>query len=231
MQREVECEGEVRFGPLPWDLAERLAEFAGNWLVFAPKTNALMVRASQPVGCPAITAVPCELITILDSVPPEHRQAMPGGEFRLRSRDGVMRLAVEGGNLHLQWPRESRSQTVPVPAELILAGPHEGETRVRGWARFAGSAVGGHDLQAFIERFDALYPEEDMPSECEQNMVFVRFRDICCDPGDLVANLEHLADPRETLAAELEIRSSVSRPEGREFRLIINSGQVKAERI
>ena len=43
-------------------LSERLAQFAGNWLQYAPGENAVVVRQPQPAGCPAFPSpafMPC----------------------------------------------------------------------------------------------------------------------------------------------------------------------------
>jgi hypothetical protein len=109
MQGEVKCEGKVSVGALPWEVSERLAQFAGNWLVYAPEENAIIVRHVPPVICPPTTALACELITMLDSIPAEYREAMPGGALCINEQGGpVMRLAVQDGEVRIQWPRQNQ---------------------------------------------------------------------------------------------------------------------------
>ena len=109
MQVEVVCEGKVGVGSLPWEVSERLAQFAGNWLVYAPEEDAIIVRHVPPVICPATTALACELITMLDSIPAEYREGMPGGDLCISERGGlIMRLAVREGEVRVQWPRQNQ---------------------------------------------------------------------------------------------------------------------------
>ncbi len=229
MKGELECEGKVQFGPLPWDLSEKLAHFSGNWLEFSAPENAIVVRKSLPVGCPATTAVSCELITMLESIPSEARLAMPGGEIFVRSEAGrIMRFAVERGEVRIQWPEEDYSRPIPVAADSVLKGLDASATKIRGWARFAGSR--GIEIRAFAERFGGLYPERDLPSECEQNVAYIPFRDVHIEPDELVRRLMDLADPLESLQAELEITSTSPRSADRDFRVLIRDGKVEAQR-
>jgi hypothetical protein len=231
MQGEMECEGQVSLGPLPWDISEQLAQFKGNWLEFSPRQNAIIVRKSLPVGCPATTAVSCELITLIESLTPELRQAMPGGEFFVRANGGrIMRFAVEKGEIRIQWPNKDYSHPIPVSPESAMNDLKAEGIRIEGWARFAGASERVTELRAFVARFDGLFPEEDMPSECEQNVVFVRFNGVEVDPDKLVNMLKELADPIETLEAELEIQSRSPRSEDKDFRILIDDGQIKVLR-
>ncbi len=139
MQGELECEGKVRFGSLPWDLSERLAQFSGNWLEYAPDENAIVVRHVQPVGCPAMSGVPCELISMMDALPSEYRESMPGGALYVKDRSGQMlRIVVERGEVRIQWPCLDYAHTTRIPMEAI-DDVNPRETCITGWARFAGS--------------------------------------------------------------------------------------------
>ena len=231
MQLEIECEGKIRCGPLPWEVSERLAQISGNWLEFAPDEDAIVVRHAQPAGCPAMSGVPCELITILDALPAEHRARMPGGTMFVRDRSGlVLRLLVQEGELRIQWPQLDYSRATDVAPESVLCEINPSQARIRGWARFAGSPDRAEELQAFVDRFEGLYPEGDMPSECDQNSVFVRFRDVNVGPGELVAKLKELAAAPESLNAELDVSSFVPGSLDRSFRIRIKDGSVQALR-
>ena len=231
MQFEIECEGKIRCGSLPWEVSERLAQLSGNWLEFSPEEGAIVVRHVQPVGCPAMSGVPCELISILDSIPSDHREKMPGGTLYVRDKNGqVLRLLVKGGELLIQWPHLNYAHSKPEAADTVLDSINPREARVCGWARFAGSPERAKELVAFVDRFEGLYPEGDMPSECEQNLVSVRFRDVNVGPRELVYKLETLADIRESLEAELDVSSFAPGAMDRSFRIRIERGRIHALR-
>ena len=95
MQGELQCKGMIRLGPVTWEVSERLSQVTGNWLEYAPEENAIVVRHAQPGGCPALAGVPCELIGLIDSIPPEQRDAIPGGVLYIKDGAGqVVRLLV-----------------------------------------------------------------------------------------------------------------------------------------
>lgn len=231
MQGELVCEGKIRFGPLPWETSERLAQFSGNWLQYAPEENALVVRKPLPSSCPAFTAVPCELISLIYSIPAELRDSMPGGCLYIKDgRGDVVRIVVERGDVRVQWPREDYARPVSIPVDAALKGLDPKAARVKGWARFAGACERAGDLQKFVERFGGLYPEGDLPSECEQNLVYVRFKDVNIGPKELIAKLQELAESQESLQAELDVSSFAPDSAQGSFRLRIRDGQVSAMR-
>jgi hypothetical protein len=208
MNPDLDCEGLILLGPLPWEISERLAQFAGNWLEFSPKDNAIVVRKTLPLGCPATTAVSCELITMMGSLPAENRLAAPGGEIFVRSENSrIMRFSVQQGEIRIQWPyKEEPCRAARGHAcEIVRFAAHD--ATVNGWARFVGDAQKINQLQEFVARFDGLFPEEDMPSEAEQNVVFVRFKNVGCDPAELLATIKSLADPADSIEGEMEVRS------------------------
>jgi hypothetical protein len=231
MQREIECEGKVKCGSLPWEVSERLAQLTGNWLEFSPEEDAIIVRHVQPAGCPAMSGVPCELISILDSIPSDHREKMPGGTLFVRDKSGqVLRLLVKGGELLIQWPRLDYGHASPEAPDAVMNDINPREARIRGWARFAGSPERAKELAAFVDRFDGLYPEGDMPSECEQNLVSVRFQDVNVGPRELISKMEALAETTESLEAELDISSFAPSAMDRSFRIRIEKGKIQAMR-
>jgi len=231
MHSEIDCEGRIRCGSLPWEVSEHLAALSGNWLEFSPEEDAIVVRHVQPAGCPAMSGVPCELISILDSLPPEHRERMPGGTLFVRDKNGqVLRVLVERGEMRIQWPCVDYLHSTDVPPESVFGEVNPSEARIQGWARFAGSRDRIGDLQAFVDRFEGLYPEGDMPSECEENMVFVRFRDVNVGPRELVAKLMELASEPSSLQAELDVSSFTPGALDRSFRIRIKDGSMQALR-
>ncbi len=231
MQLEIECEGKIKCGSLPWEVSERLAQLSGNWLEFSPEEEAIVVRHVQPVGCPAMSGVPCELISILDTIPSDHREKMPGGTLYVRDKKGqVLRLLVRGGELLIQWPHLDYRHSQPEAPDILMDSINPREARVCGWARFAGSPERAKELAAFVDRFEGLYPEGDMPSECEQNLVSVHFRDVNVGPRELVYKLETLAETRDSLEAELDVSSFAPGALDRSFRIRIEKGRIHALR-
>jgi len=231
MQGELACEGKIRFGPVPWETSELLAQFSGNWLQYAPGENAIVVRQPQTIGCPAFTAVPCELISLIYSIPLELREAMPGGRLYIRDRQGdVVRVVVERGEIRVQWPHKDYASAVSVPADSVLKGLNPKTTCVRGWARFAGACERASELRQFVEEFEGLYPEGDIPSECEQNIVYVRFKDVNIGPEELITKLKELAESAESLQAQLDVSSFEPGSAQGGFRIQILDGQVSALR-
>ncbi len=231
MKGDQECEGSIKFGALPWDISERLAQFTGNWLEFSSQENALVVRKAEPVGCPAISGVPCEIISMIDSLPSEHRRAMPGGVFYVKDHGGqVMRVLVEKGEVRIQWPYQDYSKPVVVPPLSVMNSMDAREARITGWARFAGTPARAADIQALIARFGGIYPENELPSEGSQSIAFVKFKSAPVAPADVVDQLRRSADPPESLQAELDIKSYSPRPEDRDFRIYIRNGKLETVR-
>ncbi len=232
MQGDLQCDGQIRFGPIPWETSEKLAQFAGNWLQYAPGENAVVVRQPQPIGCPAFTAVPCELLSLMYSIPPDLREFMPGGCLHIRDRRGeVLRIVVERGELRVQWPNTDNTQAVIVPVEAALKELNPKTARVTGWARFAGACEKAGELRTFVEQFEGLYPEGDLPSECEQNLVYVKFKSVNVGPGELIAKLQQLSESQESLQADLNVTSFAADSPSAGVRINIRDGQVSAMRL
>ena len=119
MQGELVCEGKIRLAPSRGKQSQRVAQFSRNWLQYAPGENALVARQPQPSGCPAFTAVPCELISLIYSIPSELRNSMPGGCLYIKDRQGdVVRVVVERGEVRVQWPNRDYAPPFPSPPTL-----------------------------------------------------------------------------------------------------------------
>lgn len=232
MQADLECEGEVRLGPLPSETRERLARFRGNWLEFAPEESAVVVRRVQPVGCPALSAVPCELVTILGQIPPEVREAMPGGALYVmgRSNDQPLRLLVERGEVRIQWAHPDYAHAWPVNLESAMGAANPQTARLNGWIRFGGSSAEAGQLQAFLDHFEGLYPEGDVDLNCERGRVQAQFKDVNAGPRELVAKLQEIANPPDSLEAELDVTSFAPGSVDQYFQLIVREGRIQALR-
>ncbi len=227
MEGTLDCRGQISLGSLPWEVSEHLAQFRGNWLEFAPGAKELVFRRVQPHGCPPLTGVACELITILDSLPQECRESMPGGELSLGDARGpLLRLAVRRGQVQVKWPHRPCMQAISFPLESVAGRTETPMTAVTGWARLSAAPAKRKDLEAFVERFGGLYPEEDMPSECAQDVAFVRFTKAVIDPQALVESLRALAEPPDSLQADLVTGAG----SGTRFAIRIIDGCVHAER-
>ena len=146
MRGELHCVGKVELGPLPEEVAERLAKHEGQWLEYSEK--ALLVRHAQPEGCIATMGVPCELVNLLSQIPLEQRNSMPGGILYLSDRDGqVMRLSVKEGEVRIQWPHPDFDQATSISPEEAFKKMNGAEAKVDGWVRFPGGK-GSLDLGA-----------------------------------------------------------------------------------
>jgi hypothetical protein len=231
IQGDLSCEGLIRFGPLPWDTTEQLAQFPGNWLRYAPGENAIIAKSPQPALCPAFTAVACELISMMNSIPEEQRASMPGGSLYIRGNEGdVLRILVERGEVRLQWPHRNYAQPVSVTPDSVLQSLDPGKTTVRGWARFAGSCERASELEEFVNRFGGLYPEGELPSECQQNLVFVRFKDVRIGIPELLDKLRQLSETQDSLQAELDVWPTGEESARRVFRILIRDGEISTLR-
>ncbi len=231
MEGEMQCKGKIKVGPIPWELSESLAQFPGNWLAYDPAESAIVARRGRPGPCPALSGVPCELLTLIASIPQKQRDSMPGGALYMKDERGQeVRLTVQHGEVRIQWPHPDYARARPVPAESALQEAAAPGARLRGWARFAGAPARAAELRQFAERFAGLYPAEDIPSECPSDVVYVEFRDVETAPGELVAAMQELAEPRESLQAEIEIRIPAQGTPGRELRVCIRDGHLEVVR-
>jgi len=231
MEGELECTGKIRIGALPPEIAEKLSRFSGSWLEYDPGEKAIMVRHTQPGTCPALSGVPCELITIVDAIPQQYRDCMPGGALFIKDRQGmVVRLSVEHGEVRVQWPHLDYSRAEAADMETVLRGINPSTARIRGWARFAGAAAQAEELRAFVDRFEGLYPEGDMPSECRSDMVYVEFKDVNVGPEELIGKLRELSNPQDSLNAELEVGTFRGDVTEQNFRVCIRSGRIQVLR-
>jgi hypothetical protein len=229
MQADLECQGNVALGPLPEETARRLARFAGNWLEFDPRENAIVVRHVQPTGCPAMSGIPCELITILDFLPGDARDAVPGGELFIIGHETaqLVRLRVERGEVRIQWAHPDYSAAVPIELRDALEGFNPRAGKVDGQASFSGSAAAAASLEAFIARFEGLYPEGDFTVGCAGPVCTAQFSEVNVGPQELLATLQKIASPGDSLEADLDISSFAHRAIDRRFRINIRQGRVQ----
>lgn len=232
MQADLECQGKIALGPLPEETAGRLACFAGNWLEFDRRENAIVVRHVQPTGCPAMSGIPCELITILDFIPGDARDAIPGGELFIvgRETEQLVRLRVARGEVRIQWAHPDYSAAVPVAIGEALEGFNARAGKVNGQASFSGDPAAAAALESFIDRFEGLYPEGDCSVHTEGPVCRARLKDVNVGPQELLAALQQFAAPGDSLEADLDVSSFAHRSIDRRFRIIIRRGQLQVLR-
>ncbi len=230
-QPAFECSGEVAVGALGAESRARLAEFLGEWLEYEESSERIVVRHIQPGGAPALSAVPAELIAMLEALTPEERERARGGTLVVRDRNGVLlRLLVEPGEIRIQWPHEDWNQTAEVPLSEALALVEPVSARVSGTVRFEAAAGARAQLVAFAEGFEGLYPDGDLRLDREGSSVRVELRGINVGPEELLGKLRELADPAASLEGDLKISSFAPHALERDFRLQLRAGEVRAER-
>lgn len=228
---ELDCTGEISLGTLSPATLERLSGLGGEWLELAPEEEKLVSCHVQPGGKPTLSALPAELIAFLDALTPEERDAMPGGTLLVRDRAGsVVRMVVGQGEIHVQWPREDWSHAEPVDLNAMLAETDSVSARVSGTFRLAAAPGAEDRLVEFVGRFEGLYPEGDLSVEREGEVLRAQLDEVNVGPEQLLKTLRRLADPPESLEADLEVSSFVAHAQDRDFRLEVRRGVARAVR-
>jgi hypothetical protein len=231
MQRELQCEGKVRLGELPRETGERLAQLCGSWLEFSPAEGAIVVRHVQPAGCGALSAVPCELVTLLDGLTAAERDAMPGGELIVSGPGGpILRLRAARGEVSIQWAHADFGHAAPVALERALEGLNGAETRLDGWIRYAGPPESARELESFVDRFEGLYPEGTFVPTCAEGAVEIQLEAVNAGVHELLLALRRVADRPETIEADLTVGSFAPEAHSRQFRLRVHEGRAEALR-
>ena len=229
--RELECRGRVRLGAVAPEVAGRLAGFAGEWLEYSPDDQAILVRHVQPGGTPANSAVPAELIALLDRLDDATRGGMPGGTLVVRDRDGVvLRLVVARGEIRVQWPREDWEHAAPVELETVFRSVEPVSARVSGTVRFSAPEGSERGLAELVEQFEGLYPEGELRLSRRGEVVRAELDGVNVGPEELLARLRELARPESSLEGELEIGSFAANAIERDFRLALRGGVAEALR-
>jgi len=229
--RTYECAGEVRVGELGSTTRDRLLELGGEWLELDARLGRIVVRHVQPGGAPALSAVPAELIAILEAMTPDERERVGGGTLEVRDRTGVvMRLVVDAGEIRVQWPREDWEHAIEVPLDEALETVDPVSARISGRLRFTAAPGARAAIVDLIEGFEGLYPGGDLRLERDGDEVRVELRGINVDPEELLALLRRLAVPPASLDGELEVGSFVENAVERDFRLRLAAGRVAAAR-
>lgn len=226
-----ECRGEVALGELGEESRARLLGFSGEWLEYEARTGRIVVRHIQPGGAPALSAVPAELIAMLEVLTADERERLRGGTLIVGDRTGVLlRLLVEPGEIRIQWPHEDWSHATEMPLAEALALVEPVSARVSGTLRFQAAAGARAKLVDFIEGFEGLYPDGDLRLDREGAKVQVELRGVNVGPGELLAQLRELAEPLASLEGDLKVSSFAAHALDRDFRLQLRAGEARAER-
>jgi hypothetical protein len=228
---ELECRGRVRLGEIGEASRRRLAAFGGEWLEYSPAEAALVVRHVQPGGAPALAAVPAELIAMLDLLTDEEREAVAGGSLLVRERSRlVLRLRVEGGEIRIQWPHEDWAKARAVDLESVFREVDPVTARLTGSARLQARAGAELDLAATVDSFEGLYPEGDLRVTRDGPWLEVELLGVNVGPEELVRALRALAEPLDSLEADLEIGSFAPQAFERDFRVALRGPEARALR-
>ncbi|MFH1263777.1 MAG: hypothetical protein V1495_10105 [Pseudomonadota bacterium] len=231
MHGELTCEGKIHLGPLSAETRRRLSELRGDWLEYSSADDTVVGRHVQPTGCPALSAVPCELIAMLGILTPSEREKSAGGEFRLWGHEGSwVRVLAEKGEVRIQWPHLDYSKTVPVPAEKAMAGINAHEARIRGWVRFRGGKREIQSISDLLDRFEGLYPEGEIVSAVTGETVRIEFKDVNIGPRELLGAFREIVQLETSLDGELDVGSFVRDLESNDFRIVIRRGSVEMVR-
>lgn len=231
VKAEFECVGRVELGALSAQTESRLLRLGGEWLEFSPEERAVVVRHVQPDGTPAVTAVPSELIAIIDALLPAERDALPGGTIVMREPGGAtLRLVVERGDIRIQWPSEDWTHAVPVEVDQMLRTVDPFHARVSGKLSFTGAKGADARLVDLVDGFEGLYPADDLDVVAEGSTVRATLRGVNVGPSHLLGWLRELAQPVESLEADLDIGAFGHHAQGSGFRLTVRGGVATAVR-
>jgi len=227
------CVGRVELGPIPNELAERLAAIPGEWLEFDVPSGAIVVRHVEPTGAQHLPAIACELIRIFAEIPAELHGEIPGGDFFVHTEDEhgqLVRLRVEtGGSIHVQWAHPDFHQSLRRPymggAEFTI-DPEvqrlDGEVTFRSQTPEKAAVT----LQDLADTYEGLYPEGDCVARAiGGSEVELRMVEVNLDAGLLIDLLQELADPR-SLTGRIELGSFGTVLPERRLRLVFDDGKL-----
>jgi hypothetical protein len=227
------CVGRVELGPIPNEVAERLASIPGEWLEFDPPTGSVVVRHVEPTSAKHLPAIAYELIRIFSEVPAELHESIPGGDLFVHTEDEngqLVRIRVStGGTIHFQWAHPDFRQALRRPymdgAELAIDPEVQ---RLDGEVRFECSTpeAAAVSLQDLVDTFEGLYPEGDCVARAVGGSgVELKMAEVNLDAIRLIELLKELADPR-TLMGSFEVSSFGTVLPERKLRFVFEGGKL-----
>jgi hypothetical protein len=227
------CVGRVELGPVPEEVANRLASIPGEWLEFDPPTGAVVVRHVEPTSAKHLPAIAYELIRIFSEVPAELHSQIPGGDLFVHTEDEhgqLVRIRVEtGGAIHFQWahPDFQRALRRPYMGGTELTIDPEVQ-RLDGKITFRCSTpeAAAVALQDLADTYEGLYPEGDCVARAPGGAaVELTMAEVNLDAAKLIALLQNLADPR-TLSGGFEVSSFGTVLPERTLRFVFEDGKL-----
>jgi hypothetical protein len=227
------CVGRVELGPIPEDVAERLASIPGEWLEFDPGSGSVVVRHVEPTSAEHLPAIAFELVRIFSQVPAEFHGEMPGGDLFVHTEDErgqLVRIRVEpGGTIRMQWahPDFRRALRRPFMGGTELSIDPEVQ-RLDGKVTFRSDTPenAAVTLQDFADTFEGLYPEGDCVARATGGSeVELSMTEVNLDAARLAKLLQELAKPR-SLSGGFEVSAfGTVLPESR-LRFVFEEGRL-----
>jgi hypothetical protein len=227
------CVGRVEVGPIPAEVAERLASIPGDWLEFDPPTGSIVVRHVEPTAARHLPAIAYELIRIFSEIPAEFHGEMPGGDLFVHTEDEhgqLVRIRVEpGGTIHIQWAHPDFHQALRRPymggTELTIDPEVQ---RLDGSVTFRSRTpeAAAVTLQDLADTFEGLYPEGDCVARAAGGSdVELNMKEVNLDAARLVDLLQELAEPR-SLSGKIEVSSFGTVLPERRLRFVFENGKL-----
>jgi len=227
------CVGRIELGPIPSEVAKRLAAVPGEWLEFDPTAGAIVVRHVEPTSAQHLPAIACELVRIFSEIPADLHEGIPGGDLFVHTEDErgqLVRLRVEpGGTIHLQWAHPDFKRALRRPymggAELTIEPEVQ---RLDGTITFRSPTPesAAVTLQDLADTFEGLYPEGNCVARgTGGSVVELKMQEVNLDAARLIDLLHKLAEPR-SLSGGFEVNSFGTVLPERRLRFLFEDGNL-----
>lgn len=227
------CIGRIELGPIPDEVAARLATIAGEWLEFDPPSGCVVVRHVEPTASEHLPAIVYELVRLFSALPAHLHESVPGGDLFVHTEDQsgqLVRLRVEpGGVIHIQWAHPDFRQA--------LRRPYMGGREIRidpEVQRLDGSVTlssrtpenAAVAIQDLADTFEGLYPAGHFVARTTgAGRVELRMEEVNLDAARLLQLLQELAEPR-SLSGQIELSSfGTALPESK-LRFVFEDGKL-----
>jgi hypothetical protein len=227
------CVGRVEVGPIPGEVARRLAAIPGEWLEFDSPSDSIVVRHVEPTSTNHLPTIVHELVRLFSEIPAEFHEDMPGGDFFVHTEEEhgqLVRIRVEaGGTIHIQWAHPDFRQALRRPymggAELTI-DPEvqrlDGKITLRSQTPEAAAVA----LQDLADTFEGLYPEGDCVARATgSSNVELTMNEVNLDAARLVDLLHRLAEPR-SLSGQFQVGSFGTVLPERQLRFVFDAGKL-----
>jgi hypothetical protein len=227
------CVGRIELGPIPKEVAKRLAAIPGEWLEFDPPSGAIVVRHVEPTSTRHLPVISFELVRIFSELPAEFHGDIPGGDLFIHTeqeRGQLVRIRVEpGGAIRIQWAHPEFKRALRRPymggAELTIDPEYQ---RLDGTVTFRSATPESAvvTLQDFADTFEGLYPEGDCVARAAGGAeVELKMKEVNLDAALLLGLLQKLADPR-SLSGGFEVSSFGTVLPEKQLRFLFEEGKL-----